>query len=307
MKLYKEPLVSIAMTTYNHKKFIAKAIDSALAQDYTNIEIVISDDHSTDDTVDIVKGYTKIYPNKVLLLTSKKNMGVTNNWFKSVSACKGKYIAGLAGDDEFLPEFISKQVEMMESDHDITVSYADASVFHVPTQKELYRLSDKTPTKSGGIEIALGDSLYYSPSTMFRKKFVPKANIFKEIKHASDLAFYKEMMILSAPNGKIHYMPEVLYKYQKHDNNITVSSWRYHKEHIEAIKILQKKYPKYSEYLNGSIYDFCCVALFKSLFKFKFNDAYYFLHTGLRASKGNPLKFFRAVAWGINFTVKKLL
>lgn len=79
----------------------------------------------------------------------------------------------------------------------------------------------------------------------------------------------------------------------------------HYKEHIESIKILQKKYPKYKEDLNPSIYDFCCVALFKSLLSFEIKNIQFFLLEGLKASKCNPFKFFRALIWGTKFFFKK--
>jgi glycosyltransferase involved in cell wall biosynthesis len=301
---YKTPLVSVAITTYNHQQFISNAIDSVLSQDYSNIEIIISDDASTDNTVEIINGYLEKYPNKIKVLATKRNMGVTANWFKCVSACSGKYIIGLAGDDEFLPGILSKQVKILEYDEKIAICYTNASVFHVPSQKELYLIGDKTPTKSGGLEVALSDSIYYSITSMFRKKFVPNHNIFTGIRHGSDLAFYKEIMMIAGLQAKIYYLPEVLYKYKKHSKNITVTQSEYRKDHIECIKILQKKYPHYKNFLDPAIYDFCCVALFKSLSRLNFKDAIYFILAGLKASKGNIL-FFRAIWWGIKFSVKK--
>ena len=106
-------------------------------------------------------------------------------------------------------------------------------------------------------------------------------------------------MINSLPNGLIYYLSEVLYLYKKHDSNITVTSKDHYKEHVEAIKILQKKYPKYAKALNPSIYDFCCVAFFKNVFRFEYKKGSYFLYEGLRASGGNPFKFFRALVWAV--------
>lgn len=299
------PLVSVTIITYNHEKFINSAIESVLWQDYPNFRIVISDDASTDNTVKIIKKYIENYPNKIKLLLSKKNIGASHNWFKSISICTGKYAIGLAGDDEFFPGIISRQVNIMESDSDIAMCYSDAVVFHVPTNKTLYYLSNKTPTKSGGIRTALSDAIYYSPSTMFRKKFVPQENSFINIKHGTDLAFYKEIMILAGPNSKLFFLPEVLYKYQKHGSNITVTQTEYRREHIEAIKILQNKYPKYAKDLAPSIYDFCCVGFFKSLKALRLHDANFYFYEGLKAAKGNPFKFLRAITWAINFIINK--
>jgi glycosyltransferase involved in cell wall biosynthesis len=298
------PLVSVSIITYNHEKFIGSAIESLLSQTYPNIEIIISDDASTDNTLEVINSYIATHSDRIKLLKTKRNLGANANWFKAVSVCNGKYVVGLAGDDEFLPELISKQVSIMESDEDIVICYADALVFDVYSQKSLYLLSDKAPTLSGNVKIALEDSIYYSPTTMFRKKYLPKINIFEGIRHGSDLAFYKELMILAAPNGKIHYLPEVLYKYQKHGSNITVTEHGYRKEHIDCIRILQDKYPIYKESLAPSIYDFCCVAFFKSLMRLNFKDAYYFLVTGLEASRWNIFKFIRSIKWGACFYIK---
>jgi glycosyltransferase involved in cell wall biosynthesis len=291
-------LVSIAMTTYNCEAFLGSAIKSILDQTYPNIEIIISDDASTDATVKIAQNIANQHPDKIKILTSEKNQGANENWFKCTGACSGKYVLGLAGDDELLPNVIEDQIKILENDPNIAICYADAVVFDVMNQKKLYNLSDKTPTKSGGLKIALQDSIYYSPTSMFRRSLMPEKNIFKDLRHGTDLAFYKEIMIIAGSSARIQYLPEVLYKYQKHDSNITVTQKEYRKDHIEAIKILQKKYPKYREYLNSSIYDFCCVAFFKSMINYRYKDAYYFLSHGLKSSRYNPLKFLRALVWG---------
>ncbi len=295
------PLVSIAMLTYNSGKFVAQALDSALAQDYPNIEIVISDDASTDDTIDIISGYVMKHPNKIRVLANEVNTGPVNNWFKCIWACHGKYIVALAGDDKFLPSIVTKQVAIMENDSNSIICYTDASVFDVSLQKELYLLSDKRPPCSGGIEVALADSIYYSPTSMFRAEFRPKENIFTKIRYGADLAFYKEIMILAGDKGKINYIPEVLYVYQKHGSNITETNTLYRTEHIDAIKILQAKYPAYASLLNSSIYDFCCVGFCKTVIKARFKESFFFLKEGLRAANGNPFKFFRAIVWGVRY------
>ncbi|HEV2613530.1 MAG TPA: glycosyltransferase [Gammaproteobacteria bacterium] len=300
------PLVSLIIMTHNHEKCIDTAIQCALAQDYTNTEIIISDDASTDRTVEIIQKYLNQYPHKIKLLTATQNRGVTENWFKAVAHCNGKYITTVSGDDSIPSQKISKQITLMESDPDIAICYTDASVFDVAAQKERYRLSDKAPTKSGSIKTALADSLYYSPTLMFQKKFAPKINLFSDVKHASDLAYYKEVMILSAPKGKIAYLPEVLYIYNKHAANLTVvRNNANYQEHIKAIKILQEKYPEYRSDLNPAIYDFSCVGFFKNMAHCQFKEANYFLQEGLKASHYNPFKFLRALWWAVKFLYQK--
>lgn len=300
------PLVSVAILTYNSSKFIAEAINSALEQGYSNIEIVISDDASTDDTMNIVHEYARNYPDKIRVLANEINTGPVNNWFKCIWACRGKYIVALAGDDKFLPSIIAKQVAIMENDPNNIICYTDASVFDVYLQKELYCLSDKRPPLSGGIGVALSDAIYYSPTSMFRSEFRPKENIFATIRYGADLAFYKEVMILAGNKGKINYIPEVLYVYQKHGSNITETNSIYRTEHIDAIKLLQAKYPAYASLLNSSIYDFCCVGFCKTILKAKFKESWFFLKEGMKAANGNPFKFFRALLWALKYKMKMI-
>lgn len=93
-------LVSVAMTTYNHAKYIRQALNSILMQktDY-DYEIVIGDDCSTDETQEILREYQKEYPEIILPILREKNLGATKNLYDVFLNCKGNYIAVLEGDD----------------------------------------------------------------------------------------------------------------------------------------------------------------------------------------------------------------
>lgn len=106
------PLVSVAVITYNQKDYLKESIESVLAQDYKNIEIVIADDCSTDGTQDMLREYDKKYPNKFVLRLSEKSW-ITPNTNLAYFACSGEYCF-TAGDDIFLPTKIAKQVEFLK-------------------------------------------------------------------------------------------------------------------------------------------------------------------------------------------------
>lgn len=300
------PLVSIAIISYNSEKFIGAAIESALNQDYPNIEIVISDDASTDTTRRIILDYSNKYPDQIKYLLSSENKGITSNWFNCIQSCSGKYIASLGADDELLPNKISQQVTVMERDTNIVICYTNAYVYNIKSDKVMYHLADKVPPKSGNLKISLSDCLYYSPTIMHRNAATPKENIFTTIRHGADLAFYKQLMILSAPHGKIEYLPVLSYKYNKHETNVTATQTSYRREHIEAIKILQKKYPKYAKYLAPSISDFCFIGMIKSLLGFNYNDFKYFFSHGIRSSNGNLFKLCRPIYWICRFLLIRI-
>ena len=109
----KLPLVSISIITYNQKDFLRECIESALAQDYPHLEIVVADDGSKDGTHEMLHDYQARYPDKFVLRLAERNQGITANSNAAHFACTGKYIAWMGGDDLLLPGKIRRQVEFM--------------------------------------------------------------------------------------------------------------------------------------------------------------------------------------------------
>src|SRR5688500_13476797 len=109
--------VSVWITTYNHEKFIAEAIESVLRQQPSlSYEIVIGEDCSTDRTREIVLSYKEKYPDKIILYLPKQNTGMVQMTKKSYSFCTGRYVAWLDGDDYWVDPFkLQKQVDFLEA------------------------------------------------------------------------------------------------------------------------------------------------------------------------------------------------
>ncbi|MDQ2100212.1 MAG: glycosyltransferase [Tychonema bourrellyi B0820] len=108
-----QPLVSICIPTYNGAAFIGEAIQSALAQTYPNIEVIISDDGSTDETIAIAQSFTS-QTSADLRIILHRNYGLSQNWNFCISQAKGKYIKFLFQDDFLAPECIAKMVAVAE-------------------------------------------------------------------------------------------------------------------------------------------------------------------------------------------------
>src|SRR5436190_24170616 len=97
------PQVSIHFVSFNQAAFIEESLESALRQDYPNLQIVASDDGSTDGTAQIIERYARRYPDRIHAITGGPNLGITANCNRALRECKGEYIAFLAGDDLYLP------------------------------------------------------------------------------------------------------------------------------------------------------------------------------------------------------------
>ena len=118
--------VSVFMLTYNQEQFIAQTIESIVMQK-TNFkyQLVIGEDCSTDATYSICKSFEEQYPDKIKLLPSQsKNIGLINNYVRTIKECNGKYIAICDGDDYWIDENkLQKQVDFLEANLDYSIVY----------------------------------------------------------------------------------------------------------------------------------------------------------------------------------------
>jgi glycosyltransferase involved in cell wall biosynthesis len=107
--------VTIAIPTYNNEKTIAETLDNCIAQDYPFLEIIVSDNRSSDHTIDIVSRYPQVTLHKNL-----ENRGIGPNLQNCIDKATGKYVVFLCADDMFTsPKIISEMVAVFEKDQDI--------------------------------------------------------------------------------------------------------------------------------------------------------------------------------------------
>lgn len=121
------PLVSIPVITYNSSSYIIEGLESIKAQTYKNIELIISDDCSTDNTVELCRNWlekNKDYFVRTELVTTNKNTGVAGNCNRAIRACQGVWLKGLSGDDKFLPYTIERYVEYVTNNPQVSIVFA---------------------------------------------------------------------------------------------------------------------------------------------------------------------------------------
>jgi glycosyltransferase involved in cell wall biosynthesis len=113
------PLVSVCIPTYKGGEFISKTIDSVINQTYKNIELIIVDDKSPDDTASVVKNYSDP---RIRYVVNQTNLGPEANWIKCQQLASGVYFKLLPHDDIIAAECVEKQVAILESDTDREIS-----------------------------------------------------------------------------------------------------------------------------------------------------------------------------------------
>ena len=119
------PKISVLIPAYNHEKYLKETIDSVLNQTFTNFELLIYDDCSTDSSAQIIKSYTD---ERITAVFAKKNGETVAALNKLVDMATGEYIAVLGSDDVWLPEKLQQQLDILESNPKIAASFTRAEI-----------------------------------------------------------------------------------------------------------------------------------------------------------------------------------
>jgi glycosyltransferase involved in cell wall biosynthesis len=205
------PLVSICIPTYNGEKYIEEALNSAINQTYTNLEIIISDDASADNTIEIITKYKTLTQIPIYIYDHKPN-GIGANWNNCVKKANGKYIKFLFQDDALLPTCIEEMVQLAETSNTIGLVYCKRDFIY--DKKDNYSIEwikncgilhaswKNIQTKEGvlkGKKYLKDEYLLHAPKNKFGeptavlldKKVFEKIGYFNEnLKQALDIEFW---------------------------------------------------------------------------------------------------------------------
>ena len=127
-----QPLVSVAVITYNSSKTVLETLDSIANQTYQNMELIVSDDCSPDNTVEICREWIEAHKERFArteLLTVEKNTGVSANMNRAESICRGEWVKPIAGDDLLLPECVEIYVDYVKEHPDAVYVFAKVETF----------------------------------------------------------------------------------------------------------------------------------------------------------------------------------
>ncbi len=243
--------VSILLPSYNYEKYIKTAINSVLKQTYTNWELIVIDDGSSDNSVNIIKLYTK---DKRIRLYTQTNQGVTKTLNKAFKLAKGDYICFLDADDLYHPKKLEKQVQMLEKGYDLVttkVSAVDAD--GKASNDKFFNLWWNTfdPEKIFGpdIEFKFFNGNYLCKSAvMLKKELFEQYGMFNtKLITAYDLELWIKML----PHIKIGRCNNILTYYRWHGLNETTTNTLRMRAEILLV------YDKYIDSLRKTLKENC--------------------------------------------------
>jgi glycosyltransferase involved in cell wall biosynthesis len=253
------PQVSILMITYNHEKYIAKAIDGVLMQRVNfEYEIVIGDDFSTDNTRNILIKYATEYPDKICLLLHPRNLGPPNspgkhNFVSTLKACRGKFIALLEGDDYWTdPNKLQKQVDFLEKNPDFAICFHNMLMMY-EDDPHMNRITNINQQEITNIENLAYGNYIFTASCIFRKYLSEIPDWF----YQCPIGDYP-LHLLNAQYGKIKFIDEVMGVYRVHKGGIwETKSWAYRKDKwAEMLDVIKDKFNEdINQILNNRLHD----------------------------------------------------
>jgi glycosyltransferase involved in cell wall biosynthesis len=221
--LVKMPSVSILMAAYNHGPFLAEAIEGVLSQRANfPIELLIGEDHSSDDTRAVALGYQKLHPDIIRVIFSDTNIGQHNNNARLVRASRGEFIAYCDGDDYWSdPEKLRRQVDYLRA-------HADAGAVHTDFDRIISRgghwcrLPNYQQHRYAGSDVPAGGIF----ATLLRGNFIQtctfcvRANLYREflgggfLKDSYSVSDWPLCLFVAAKH-KIAYLAESTAVYRK--------------------------------------------------------------------------------------------
>lgn len=248
------PLVSICVPTYNSSRFLRQCLDSLVAQSYKNIEVIISDNASTDDTIEIARGYAERYGFTVLVNAS--NIGALPNWNSLVNASNGEYVAIYHSDDVYEPTIVQESLAVLRRSNNIvlvgtmarTIDSRGDFLYEYELPREIKKLGRASFSfdevmlgvmRSGGTEV-----FFVTPSLMAKREVYKELGLFDEgYRSSGDY----EMWLRMAAKYDVTIIEKPLLNYRVHEQQGSELELRRNVELPDIVQVIRE----YEKYIKG--------------------------------------------------------
>jgi len=205
------PLVSVVMSVYNGERYVGLAIESILGQTFTDFELLIIDDGSTDESVALIRGFRD---SRIRLLRNGKNLGLVASLNRGLDMARGAYVARMDADDISMPERLQRQVEFMEANPEVDICGSWLEAFDGRVKSIwLPPLSDEEIKAN-----LIFESVVYHPTVIMRHTVFSDlaARYDEDYPYAQDY----ELWCRLSRSCRFANIGEVLLRYRLHEHSI---------------------------------------------------------------------------------------
>ncbi len=236
MTIPSAPVVSVVMPVFNGSEYLSLAVESILAQSFSDLEFLIVDDGSTDDSLEILRRYES--QDSRIKIISRENTGMPRALNEGISLARGPFVARMDADDIAEPSRILKQVHYLQG-HRECVAVGSALVFIDPDGEIL--AEQKTPESHEELLERLwqGDSALPHPTAMIRRDVLSAVGGYRE---AFAIAQDLDLWLRLSEIGRLANLPQALLRYRLHAASLT--STRRAQQLAEAEQIVRDAYQR---------------------------------------------------------------
>ena len=213
-----ERKISVVMTVYNSEKYVSESIESVLNQSFSDFELIIVDDGSTDHSLDIIRRYQD---DRIKLLINDRNSGICYSSNRGIAEATGEYIARIDSDDICHRERFKKQVDFLDANTDIFMCATWRNLLY--EDGKLVESNERiTKNNEIGYMLLFGNSMITHSTVMFRREQYERAGYsYERFIQAHDYKLWTQFIV---DDKKIEIIPEVLLDYRLNDSGITATN-----------------------------------------------------------------------------------
>lgn len=231
------PLLSVTVLNYNYAHYLNVCLDSILRQTFTDFELIIINDNSTDKSLNIISPY--LLDPRVHLINHTENKGFVRSLIEGSNLSQGKYLTVISADDWCAdPTAFEKQIEVMEQDEEIAFAFTAYGFYkdenNCTAVQQLATSSSVRPGRDVFQELVLYRPIHHS-GTMIRKAAYDKIGGYdRHLHYAIDAQLWLGLCHV----GKVAYLHQVLYAYRHHGENMSKKSSAIARSIHEVLQIL---------------------------------------------------------------------
>jgi glycosyltransferase involved in cell wall biosynthesis len=220
--------LTVIMPVYNGEKYLKEAVDSVLNQTFTDFDLLILNDNSSDTTASILEDYAK-KDDRVVVVTKTSNEGPANLRNEGIEKANTPLIALLDADDIALPTRFEKQIQVLEADNELALCGTWFTIFGDKKEKVIKHAVEHDDLKVQFLHsCGLGNS-----TVMFKKSAIKDLRFEHEYVPAEDYGLWSEFIA----NSKFYNIPESLVRYRWHPGNISQTK----EENLRIAEVAIKK------------------------------------------------------------------
>lgn len=226
----KLPLVSVLMATYNDEKYVADTINSVLSQDFEDFEFIIINDGSTDNTSTILQAFAS--RDERIKIINQENQGLVSSLNRGLDLAKGKYIARIDGDDQWLPHKLREQVSYAQAHPNVVLISGAREEINPDSVPFSFVLTGHTHEQN--LRAITIINPFTHASAFFDKKIAIKCGKYPDMCPIEDYALFSKML----QYGESYIMPYPIIRYRSNPSGISQTR---SKEQAQKSNLLSKQ------------------------------------------------------------------